>query len=136
MIEEKFRIDGIDISGILWKSDGPDIVATNENRIWKVECKGLGGGKPSTLRNNFDRALASVVTYWDIEGKEQCIAISLPYNEFYNSQIEIRVKLSLRKHLNLWILLYIPNYKILPFSPDLEFSGETIVNSLAKQAIT
>src|SRR5688572_18401201 len=46
-------------------SSGPDIVAVSENEWWFVECKGAGAGKTSTQRNNFDRALASVVSYYD-----------------------------------------------------------------------
>ena len=44
---------------------GPDIIAVSEREWWCVECKGVGTGKPQTQRNNFDRALASVVSYYE-----------------------------------------------------------------------
>jgi hypothetical protein len=43
---------------------GPDIQAISQTRFWQVECKGAGRGKPTTQRNNFDRAIASVVSYY------------------------------------------------------------------------
>ena len=43
----------------------PDVLAISEKEWWQVECKGTGTGKPNTLRNNFDRALASVVSYYE-----------------------------------------------------------------------
>ena len=44
---------------------GPDVIAVSENEYWIIECKGTGKGKPSTQRNNFDRALASTVSYFE-----------------------------------------------------------------------
>ena len=45
-------------------ASGPDLVAVSKTRFWQVECKGHGVGKQSTLRNNFDRAVASAVSYY------------------------------------------------------------------------
>ena len=45
-------------------SSGPDIIALSKSRYWQIECKGAGTGKQSTQRNNFDRAVASVVAYY------------------------------------------------------------------------
>ena len=41
---------------------GPDIIGFSENEFWQVECKGASGGTKQTRRNDFDRALASVVS--------------------------------------------------------------------------
>ena len=53
-----------------FKGAGPDVVAVSEDEWWQVECKGAGTGKPQTQRNNFDRALASVVSYYDDDTPE------------------------------------------------------------------
>ena len=46
-------------------NSGADIIGVSTTEWWCVECKGSGAGKPSTQRNNFDRALASCVTYYE-----------------------------------------------------------------------
>ena len=46
---------------------GPDIIAASEDEWWQIECKGIGNGQPATHRNNFDRALASTVSYFERE---------------------------------------------------------------------
>ena len=133
LVEDKLKNSGVPTLGISFNSQGPDIIAENETRIWKVECKGLGEGKQSTLRNNFDRALGSVVSYYDLEDKELCLALAMPYNQDYNRHIINRVKKPLRRLLNLWILLYFTNNQLLlPFSPDSEFSDETILDALSE----
>ncbi|NWF76404.1 MAG: hypothetical protein HXY53_07550 [Nitrospirae bacterium] len=63
---------------IYFSSDSADIIAENKDEIWKVECKGIGFGKTQTNRNNFDRALASVVTYFNEEAKQQVLALAIP----------------------------------------------------------
>ncbi|HWP92514.1 MAG TPA: hypothetical protein VNN20_10005 [Thermodesulfobacteriota bacterium] len=134
LIEEKLASIGLTLSGVSWNSQGPDIVAKNEKRIWKVECKGLGEGKQSTLRNNFDRALASVVSYYDdSENNELHLALAIPYNQDYNWQIINRVRKPLRMRLNLWILLYFSQARIIvPFSPDSEISDQSILVSFGE----
>ena len=48
--KERCRHDGLE-----FPLDGPDIIAVRGEVCLKIECKGLGKGKASTLRNNFDR---------------------------------------------------------------------------------
>src|SRR2546426_3696293 len=45
-------------------SSGPDFVGISSHEFWKLACKGAGSGQPATQRNYFDRALASVVSYY------------------------------------------------------------------------
>lgn len=100
---------------------GPDIVAASESEWWYIECKGAGTGKPSTQRNNFDRALASVVSYYEdspqvppgFPGLEQWargstvfLGLALPATAEYLRLLEKRVRPPLRQRLNLWVLLY------------------------------
>ena len=100
---------------------GPDIVAASESEWWYVECKGAGAGKPSTQRNNFDRALASVVSYYEdspqvppgcpgleewARGSTVFLGLALPATPEYLKQLEKRVRPPLRQRLNLWVLLY------------------------------
>ena len=92
---------------------GPDVVAVSKEEWWQVECKGVGAGKPQTQRNNFDRALASVVSYYDdappedlLPGASPFLGLALPASPTYLSELRKRVRLPLRRQLNLWVLLY------------------------------
>src|ERR1017187_10340523 len=61
MLEEK----SITTDEISFLSNGPDILASKDGKKWKVECKGYSDSSSQTKRNNFDRALASCVSYFD-----------------------------------------------------------------------
>lgn len=96
-----------------FKGSGPDIVAESNGLYWIVECKGWGTGKPATQRNNFDRALASVVSYYDLpvakgarDGGKAILGLALPATEQYLKLLNDRVRAPLRKRLKLWVLLY------------------------------
>lgn len=101
--------------------DGPDITAISGSEYWQVECKGAGTGQRSTQRNNFDRALASVVSYYTesapdfgeglaaFNSARPVLGLALPETPEYMSELKRRVKKPLRKALNLWVLLYNPS---------------------------
>jgi len=55
--------DGVP-SVLPFSSEGQDVMGISSTEWWQVECKGSGKGTPQTQRNNFDRALASVVSYY------------------------------------------------------------------------
>ena len=108
-----------------------DIIGISETEWWQVECKGSGKGVASTQRNNFDRALASIVSYYEDETRElpkeyeqyrnaqPYLGLALPASPKYLKELKRRVRQSLRKRLNLWILLYEPESKsIRVISPD------------------
>ena len=111
---------------------GPDVIAVSEKEYWIVECKDTGKGKPQTQRNNFDRALASTVSYFEDNppnppdwAKESRIflGLALPNSKQYLNELKRRVRIPLRKHLNLWILLYdIESKQIQAVSPDADYS--------------
>ena len=92
--------------------NGPDLIGQSNAEYWLVECKGSGSGKPSTQRNNFDRALASVVSYFEDtppkagSGATVCLGLALPKTPSYVKELVRRVRLPLRQKLNLSILLY------------------------------
>ena len=79
---------------------GPDIVAVSEKEWWRVECKGIKeNNKTQTHRNNFDRALASVVSYyedrpdippeWNGWAKDGVfLGLALPASEHYLKQLK------------------------------------------------
>ena len=98
---------GLVIEKIQMNASGPDIVAQNisSNIFWKIECKGFGTGVIQTLKNNFDRAVASTVSYYDQNDNLQ-IGIALPQNEIYLEFIEKKIPKPLRKVTSLWIILY------------------------------
>ena len=54
---------GLDLRSFLEDAKEPEICPEN-SEWWQIECKGAGDGKQSTQRNNFDRGLASVVSYY------------------------------------------------------------------------
>jgi len=129
-IEKAFENIGISPT---FSNSGADILAINEKEWWHVECKGAGTGKAQTQRNNFDRALSSVVSYYgedsaklpkQFRGAVQHLALSLPATAGYLREITRRVRKSLRQRLNLWVLLYNSDTKkIQAVEPSQEFSS-------------
>lgn len=112
-------------------NSGPDIVGISEEEWWQLECKGSGTGKQQTQRNNFDRALASVVSYYEeevqgFEKKEKkpkpFLGLALPRSPAYLKELKRRVRSPLRIKLNLWVLLYDPTNDVIePISPESEY---------------
>ncbi len=98
-------------------SIGPDIIGISQTEWWQIECKGIGKGAPSTCRNNFDRALSSVVSYYEekppkefsedkFKNAKPYLGLALPNMPAYMKELKRRVRNPLRMRLNLWILLY------------------------------
>jgi len=114
-------------------NQGPDIIGFNKSEFWQIECKGSGSGKAQTQRNNFDRALASVVSYYNDENfkftiddkdidVQQFLGLALPSTDQYMHLLRDRVKQPLRRCLNLWILLYDwISESIISISPDSDY---------------
>jgi hypothetical protein len=111
--------------------EGADIIGISATEWWQVECKGSGVGKSQTQRNNFDRALASAVSYYEekpaklpeeyaqYENARSYLGLALPSSRAYLKELERRVRLPLRRTLNLWVLLYEPgSKKIRAVSPE------------------
>lgn len=114
-LSERFRSVGFSPQ---FSTGGADIEAFSEKEWWRVECKGSGTGKSQTQRNNFDRALASVVTYFEAPSSSLgldyadirlFLGLALPASPEYLRELTQRVRIPLRKQLNLWVLLYDPN---------------------------
>ena len=118
-------------SKLNFSNSGPDICAVSETEWWLVECKGAGKGKKQTQRNNFDRALASVVCHYREDTEElpekyraakPVLGLALPNSPEYLNELENRISQSLRKVINLWILLYDPFADgIIPVKPTEKF---------------
>jgi hypothetical protein len=122
---------GISTSITDFRTDGPDVTAVSKSEFWQVECKGAGQGKQSTQRNNFDRALASTVSYFIdqspqfpgelsiLNGAIPFLGLALPATRDYLDQLRRRLRIPLRKRLNLWVLLYdLKSHTIIPVAPD------------------
>ena len=105
---ESFSGEGIPTPAIVFSANGPDIVARQGDKIWKIECKGLGTGKSPTLRNNFDRALSSAASYYD-DVENTYVGLALPLDQAYVHHIKYRIPSALRVAISLWIFLYEPN---------------------------
>jgi hypothetical protein len=88
-------------------ASGPDIIAINKStaELWKIECKGIGIGVSQTVKNSFDRALSSTVSYYDSD-KNLRIGLALPNNKYFLDFIERKIPIPLRKALSLWIFIY------------------------------
>lgn len=111
------------IKPVSFENKGPDIIGVSQDEWWQIECKGSGEGKSSTQRNNFDRALASVVSYYtdhtdqlpkeykDYSNARPYLGLALPSSFKYMDELKRRVRQPLRKALNLWVLLYEPESK-------------------------
>lgn len=117
---KQLNIDSVNFAG-----DGPDVIGFSASEYWQIECKGFGSGKKQTQRNNFDRALASVVSYCvDVPPKgfvnaQPHLGLALPKVPDYVSELRRRVGGPLRRRLNLWVLLYEPESKqIIPVAPS------------------
>ena len=92
----------------------------------KLSARRAGGGKQSTQRNNFDRALASAVSYFkdsdETPNHHTRLGLALPATPTYLHLLNERVRKPLRKRLNLWVLLFDPLTKsICAVSPDEEY---------------
>jgi len=118
--------------------DGPDIEGISSAECWRIECKRSGTGKQSTQRNNFDRGLASVVSYcidtppdlkfgqvYEYEKYKDAnihLGLALPETTDYLRELKRRVRRPLRQRLNLWILLYqTENQTLRAVSPEDEY---------------
>lgn len=108
---------GIEWNSVRFVSTGEDIRAKRGGILWRIECKGLAESmKPSTTRNQFDRALASVVSYYD---QTHGLQLGLALPEEYFKHIKVRLPQALRTALSLWVLLYVSaDNNIVAFAPD------------------
>lgn len=116
-LREALTAAGVDATNLWCSTDGADIVAVSDTEYWQVECKGTGSGVQATQRNNFDRALASAVSYFasadeiggDCAGRTPVLALALPASRDYMAQIRRRIRPSLRRALNMWLVLCDPS---------------------------
>jgi hypothetical protein len=108
---------GIEWNSVRLVSMGEDIRAKKGSILWRIECKGLAESmKPSTTRNQFDRALASVVSYYD---RTHGLRLGLALPEEYFKHIKVRLPQALRTALSLWVLLYVSaDNEVVAFAPD------------------
>ena len=102
-VRKTLRQENASLEQLVFKAKGPDIIARSEEGVWKIECKGMGGGKPQTHRNNFDRAVASVMSYFDDSSTRLGLALANDYFWAYNFQE--RLSRAFREATNLWIFL-------------------------------
>jgi hypothetical protein len=121
-IRKAFNAENVPFDGKIFKPQGPDIVARSDEGIWKIECKGSGKGKPQTQRNNFDRAVASVMSYFDAPLTRLGLALANDYLWVYN--FSERLPQDLREATSLWVFL-LEDGTIYPYEPteELPFPG-------------
>ena len=112
----------------IFASNGPDILAVSDLEWWQIECKGYGTGKSSTHRNNFDRAVASTVSYYtqsppsELNGRRPHLGLALPAAPDYLRHLTTRFGNELRFALNIWTFLYMPeDQSVIVVGPDDKF---------------
>ena len=117
-LEKAFERVGIPFQpDTLYAPTGPDIVASSGSDVWKVECKGMGGGKPATQRNSFDRAVSSVVSYYD--GQATRLGLALASNYLFGFGFGQRLPKAMRRALVLWVFL-VEDGEVTPLAPGEE----------------
>ncbi len=91
-----------------FNNTGPDIIGSSRAQYRQIECKGSGTGTKQTFRNNFDRALASVVSYYTDTSRDEQFKDAEPYLGLaladvpdYKSELKNRLGKPLRRKLNL-----------------------------------
>lgn len=130
-LRTKLADAGLPLDFLSFTGAGPDVVAISKTEWWQVECKGIGTGTSQTQRNNFDRALASVVSYYgaplpklpeELHALAQAqphLGLAIPAGRNYLRELNRRVRAPLRQRLNLWVLLYEPSSgEVRAVSPD------------------
>ena len=118
--------------------DGPDILGIDPQSFlqesdpensewWQIECKGAGEGKQPTQRNNFDRGLASVVSYYgpstEFRNAKPHLGFALPNTKHFKHLLKKRLGRPLRTRLDLWVLVYDSGDKsVHAVPPDAEYT--------------
>jgi len=117
-VRAEFTAAGIDVKSISFVSKGEDIRARHGTEVWRIECKGLGNVSLPTLKTNFDRAVASAVSYYN---QRAGLRLGLAVTEEYGRLIRDKLPQVLREAINLWIFLYVSaDNEIYVFRPDEE----------------
>lgn len=112
-----------------FRASGPDVVGISGTEYWQIECKGAGVGTSQTQRTNFDRALASVVSYYTdsvpeyVASARSYLGLAVPATNDYVALLKSRVRTPLRRQLGLWILLYDPraDNTVTEVSPEADY---------------
>ncbi len=116
-IRKALNADNAPFDERIFRPEGPDIIASPHEDIWKIECKGLREGRAQTHRNNLDRAVASVMSYFDTPQTRLGLALANDYLWVYN--FSERLPQTLRAAANLWVFL-LENGTIYPYEPTEE----------------
>ena len=114
-VKTEFTAVGISINNIEFRREGEDIRARQGDNLWRIECKGLTSGKPETVKNNFDRAVASTVSYYD---QRDGLRLGLALPEGYDNFLRNKLPQALRTAINLWIFLCASYEDVFVFAPD------------------
>ena len=117
-LEAEFTAVGILMNSIEFRQAGEDIRARQGNNLWRIECKCLSSGKRETDKTNFDRAVASAVSYYN---QRDGLRVGLALPEEYSNLICGKIPQALRMAINLWIFFYdSADDEIHVFAPDEE----------------
>ena len=114
-LEAELTTAGIVTSNIKFMQAGEDIRARQGDELWKIECKCLGSGKRTTDKNNFDRAVASVVSYYT---QSDGLRLGLALPEWYKKFFPARLPQALREAIELWVFLYCSKDEVYEFAPN------------------
>ncbi len=117
-IKAELTAAGISIDNIEFRRAGEDIKARQGRNLWRIECKGLSNATDQTDKSNFDRAVASTVSYYN---QSEGLRLGLALPEWYKKFFQSKLPQALRKAVNLWIFLYVSiEDDVYVFSPNEE----------------
>jgi hypothetical protein len=118
-VKTEFTSIGIPLDNMEFRRDGEDIRARQGSELWRIECKGLSSGARETVKSNFDRAVASCVSYFTTR-EELRLGLALPDAEEYKKFLRNKLPQALREAVKLWVFLYCSKDDIYEFAPDEE----------------
>jgi len=114
-IKAEFTTAGIPLNNLQFGRTGEDIRASQEDNLWKIECKGLSRGTSQTDRTNLDRAIASAVSYYT---QRERLRLGLALPEWYKNFFPDRLPQALREAIELWVFLYCGKDEVYEFTPN------------------
>ncbi len=118
-LEAEFTAVGILMNSIEFRQAGEDIRARQGSNLWRIECKCLSSGTRKTDKSNFDRAIASTVSYYNQRDGLR-LGLALPDDEYYLRLLRNKVPQALRIAINLWVFLCLTRDEVLVYAPAEE----------------
>jgi hypothetical protein len=116
-VKHELTTAGISINNIEFRREEEDIRARQRDNLWRIECKDLSSGKRKTVKSNFDKAVASTVSYY---AQKDGLRLDLALSDGYNTFLQNKLPQALKEVINLWIFLHLARDEVLVYAPEEE----------------